>query len=130
MSTTSWSPVVGTSAGDIDATTFAAAADAAAVVPYCCGLVATTVSRRGSPVTAVLAAAHGALRERRLLVTGAPDLSALAGAREGTSGVTLRTRKHKGEHHSSKLRALMGSASHLKLEKPRFLFLEGSRAPL
>jgi hypothetical protein len=51
--------------------------------------VATAVSRDGSLITAVLAVARGALSERCLVVTGAPDLSALAGARAGTIGVTL-----------------------------------------
>jgi hypothetical protein len=112
---------VGTSVGDTDATAVAAAA-----VPSCCGLVATTVSRGSSPVAALLATAYGALREHRLVVTGTPDLSAFTGARAGTSGVTLRTRKHEGEHRPSKFRARAGSTAHLKLEKPHFLFLEGS----
>jgi hypothetical protein len=55
--------------------------------------VATTASRDGSPVTAALAAIRGAFDERRLIIIGAPDLSALAGARAGTIGVTLSTRK-------------------------------------
>jgi hypothetical protein len=129
-STTAWSPAVGTSADDTDATTVTVATDTATAVPSCCGLVATAVSRGGSPVAAVLAAAHGTLRERRLVVAGAPNLSVFAGARAGTRGVTLRTRMHEGEHWPSKFRACAGSATHLKLEKPRFLFLEGSGAPL
>jgi hypothetical protein len=51
--------------------------------------VATAASRDGSPVTAALAAVCDALNERHLVVMGAPDLSALAGARAGTIGVTL-----------------------------------------
>jgi hypothetical protein len=51
----------------------------------------------------------------------ASDLSSLACARAGTVGATLRTHKHEIE-----LQALGESAAYLKLEKPRFLFLEGS----
>jgi hypothetical protein len=60
--------------------------------------VATAVPRGGSPVAAVLPATRGALDERRLVGTDVSDLSALAGARAGTIGVTLRMRKHKNEH--------------------------------
>jgi hypothetical protein len=51
------------------------------------------VSRDGSPVAT--AAVRGTLSERRLIVTGVPDLSALAGVRAGTIGVTLSTTKQK-----------------------------------
>jgi hypothetical protein len=51
--------------------------------------MATAMSRDGSPVTAAPAAVHSALVERRLIVVGAPNLSALAGARAGTIDVTL-----------------------------------------
>jgi hypothetical protein len=115
---------VGTSDGDTDATAVAAAA--AAAIPSCCGPVATAVSRGGSPVVTALAVARGALRECRLVVTGAPDLSAFAGARAGMSSITLRTRKHEGEHRPLKFMARTESTAELKLEKPRFLFLEGS----
>jgi hypothetical protein len=80
--------VVGTSAGDAGTT-----AAVAATASSCCGPKATAVSSGDSPVTAVLAAASGALNERCLVITGAPDLSALAGARAGTIDVTLRTKK-------------------------------------
>jgi hypothetical protein len=55
--------------------------------------VVAAVSRDGSPIAAALAAVRGALAERRLVVTGVPDLSTLAGVRAGTIGVTLSTRK-------------------------------------
>jgi hypothetical protein len=55
--------------------------------------VATAASRDGSLIAAALATVRGALDERRLVVTSAPDLSALAGARAGTIGVTLPTEK-------------------------------------
>jgi hypothetical protein len=58
-----------------------------------CGPVAAAVSRDGSPVTA--AAVRGTLAERRLVIAGVPDLSALAGTRAGTIGVTLSIRKRK-----------------------------------
>jgi hypothetical protein len=93
-STTAWSPRGGTSAGDAVATAVAAAA----AVSSRCGPAATNVSRGGSPVASALAAAHGALNECRLVVTGIPDLSALVGARVRTIGVTLRTKRHKDEH--------------------------------
>jgi hypothetical protein len=51
--------------------------------------VATTASRDGSPVAVALAAVCDSLDERHLIVTGTPDLSAMAGARAGTIGVTL-----------------------------------------
>jgi hypothetical protein len=41
----------------------------------------------------VLAAARDTLDERRLVGTDASDLSTLAGARGGTVGATLRTRR-------------------------------------
>jgi hypothetical protein len=55
--------------------------------------MAAAVSRDGSPVAAAPATVRGALDERRLVVTGAPDLSALAGMRAGTIGVTLSTKR-------------------------------------
>jgi hypothetical protein len=123
MSTTAWSPAVGTSAGDAITS---AVATAAAASSYC-NPVTTAVSRSGSPVAAALAAAHATLDERRLVSTGTPDMSALTGARVGTIVVTLRTRKHKDEHQPLKIQgARGGSAAHLNLEKPCFLFLEGS----
>jgi hypothetical protein len=50
--------------------------------------MAVDVSHDSSPVT--VTAVRGAL-----VVTGVPDLSALAGARAGTIGVTLSTGKQK-----------------------------------
>jgi hypothetical protein len=104
MSTTAWSPAVGTSAGD--AITSAVATTAAA--SSYCNPVTIAVSRSGSPVAAALAAAHATLDERRLVSTGTPDMSALTGARVGTIGVTLRTRKHKDEHQPLKIQGARG----------------------
>jgi hypothetical protein len=53
------------------------------------------MSRNGSPVVAALTTVRGALAECRLVVADVPDLSALSGARVGTIGVTLSTRKQK-----------------------------------
>jgi hypothetical protein len=91
--TTARSLAEGTSAGDADPTTAVTAAASS-----CCGPEATTTSRDGSPIAAALTAAHDALDERRVVITGGPYLSALAGARAGTIGVTLRTKEHKNGH--------------------------------
>jgi hypothetical protein len=55
--------------------------------------MATATSCDGSPITTAVATVRGALDEHRLIITGAPDLSALAGARAGTIGITLWTKK-------------------------------------
>jgi hypothetical protein len=70
---------------------------AAAAVASCCDSVATATLRGGSPVVAALLAARGTLDERRLVDTDASDLSALAGARAGTVGATLRLKDKKTE---------------------------------
>jgi hypothetical protein len=120
------SPAVGASTSDANVAAVAAAVATAAAANSCCGPVATTMPRGRSPVAAALPAALGALDKRRLIGTDVSDLRALAGAKVGTIGVTLRTRKHKNERQPLKLRTHGGSAAHLKLEKPHFLFLEGS----
>jgi hypothetical protein len=58
---------------------------------------------------------------------GVPDLSALAGARAGMIGVTLLTKKRKNKRQPLEIKGVEGRSAHLKLEKPRFLFLEGWR---
>jgi hypothetical protein len=115
------------SAGDAPATAVAAAT---AAISSCCGLVATAVSHDGSPVAAALAAARGALDERRLVITGAPDLTALAGARARTIGVTLRTKKHKDEHRPLEIKGAQGKWCSPQVGEAPLLFLEGSGAPL
>jgi hypothetical protein len=64
------------------------------IVTASCG-PATTAAPRESSLAAVimLAVARDALDERRLVGTAASDLSTLAGARGGTVGATLRTRR-------------------------------------
>jgi hypothetical protein len=122
--------VVGESVGDADvAAAITVVATAAATAP-CCSPVAIVVPRGGSSVAATLAAAHGALYERRLVSTAASDLSTLAGARAGTVGVTLRMRNTRVSIDPSKSRTHGGNTAHLNLEKPRFLFLRVQGAPL
>jgi hypothetical protein len=84
-------------AGGTVITAVAIAVAAAAAAASRCDLVATAVPRGGSLVAAALPAARGTLDERRLIGTDASDLSALAGARAGTVGTTLRMKKHKTE---------------------------------
>jgi hypothetical protein len=62
--------------------------------------VATATLRGGSPVIAALSVTHDTLDERRLVGTDAPDLRALAGARSGTVGATLRTWRQEIEPES------------------------------
>jgi hypothetical protein len=69
---------------------------AVVVVATFCGSVAVAAPRGTSLVGAtMLPVTLDALDERRLVGTDATDLSALAGARGGTVGATLRTRKQK-----------------------------------
>jgi hypothetical protein len=92
------SPAEGAGAGDAGVIVVAAVVAAAAAAASCCGHAATIVERGDSPIAAVPPAARGALDERHLVGTDVSDLSALAGARAGTVGVTLRPKKGKTEH--------------------------------
>jgi hypothetical protein len=58
--------------------------------------------------------------------TNASDLSALAGARAGMVGATLRTRRQEIELQPLETGTSGGATAYLKVEKSRFLFLEGS----
>jgi hypothetical protein len=58
--------------------------------------------------------------------TDVPDLSTLAGARSGTVGATLRTRRQEIELQPLEAKTSGAATAYLKVEKPRFLFLEGS----
>jgi hypothetical protein len=87
------SPAVRAAVGNVDVAAVAAVVSAVADAASCCGPVATAVARGGSPVAAALPAARGALDDRRLVGTDVSNLRALAGARAGTTGATLRTRK-------------------------------------
>jgi hypothetical protein len=64
----------------------------------------------------------------RLVGTDASNLSALAGAREGTVGATHVNKNTRSISGPSKSGAPGENVTYLKLEKPRFLFLEGSGA--
>jgi hypothetical protein len=76
------------------ASTAAADCRGSVVVATCCGPATASVPRESSlAAVVVLAAAHDALDERRLVGTAASDLSTLAGASGGTVGATLRTRR-------------------------------------
>jgi hypothetical protein len=100
---------------------------AVVAVATCCGSAATAALCGGSPVaTAVLPVTLGALDERLLVGTDASDLSALAGARGGTVGATLRTQNGRIRLLPIKNVASGGAVTYLKVEKPRFRFLEGS----
>jgi hypothetical protein len=99
-------------------------AAAAAASPR--GSTAMATLRESSPVVATLPVVHGALDERRLVGTDASDLSTLAGASAGTVGATLRTRKQRTECQPLEAGASGGATAYLKVEKPHFLFLEGS----
>jgi hypothetical protein len=90
------SPAAEVGASGTDDTAVASVATTAVAAASCRDSVAA-VPRGGSVVAAALPAARGALDERCLVGTDASDLSALAGARAGTVGATLRTRKHKVE---------------------------------
>jgi hypothetical protein len=64
------------------------------VIAVGCGSETSAAPREPSlTAAAALPGAHDALDERRLVGTAASDLSTLAGARGGTVGATLRTRR-------------------------------------
>jgi hypothetical protein len=92
----------------------------------CRGLVASAAPRGGSLTTTSLSAALDTLNERRLVGTNVPDLSTLAGVRSGTIGAALSTRRQEFELRPFETRASKEATAYLKVEKPRFLFLEGS----
>jgi hypothetical protein len=97
-----------------------------AIATYC-GSAATAAQRGGSPVAAVVPPVTlGALNECLLVRTTASDLSALAGARGGTVGAALRMQNERIRLLPFENGASRGVITYLKMEKPRFLFLEGS----
>jgi hypothetical protein len=70
------------------------AGSSSVAVAACCGSGAAAAPCKPLlAAVAVLPAARDALDEHRLVGTAASDLSTLAGARGGTVGATLRTRK-------------------------------------
>jgi hypothetical protein len=100
---------------------------AIAAVATCCGSIAAAALRGGSPVAvAVIPVTLGALDERLLVGTDASDLRSLAGTRGGTVGATLRTQNGWIKLLPLKNGASGGAVTYLKVEKPHFLFFEGS----
>jgi hypothetical protein len=92
-----WGEAQGTSACDVTTT-----------ASSCCGPATVAVTRDGLPVTAALAAARGALSERRLVITGTPDLSALASVRAGTVSITLTTGNQRSKRPPLKIKSARG----------------------
>jgi hypothetical protein len=82
--------------------------------------------RGGSHTATALSSALDALDERRLVGADVPDLSTLAGARSGMIGTALLTWRQEFELQPFKTRASGEATAYLKVEKPPFLFLEGS----
>jgi hypothetical protein len=113
-------------AGGTSDTAVAAPVAATTVTTSCRNPVASVTSRGGSLAAAALPTACDALDERRLMGTDVPDLSTLAGARSGTVGATLRTRRQEIELQPLEAKTSGAATAYLKVEKPRFLFLEGS----
>jgi hypothetical protein len=74
----------------------------------CYGPVTVVVTRDSLPVAVALAAIRSTLAKRRPVVAGAPDLSAFAGARAGTIGVTLSTRKQKSKRQPLEIKGVRG----------------------
>jgi hypothetical protein len=100
---------------------------AVVAVATCCGSVATATLRGGSlAAAAVLLITLGTLDERRLVGTDASDLSALAGARGGRSAPPCKHENEKIRFQPLETGASGGATAYLKVEKSRFLFLEGS----
>jgi hypothetical protein len=91
-----------------------------------CDPAASAAPRGGSLAAAAPSAVLDTLDERRLIGTDVPDLSTLAGARSGTIGAALSTQRQEFEPQPFETRASGEATAYLKVEKPRFLFLERS----
>ncbi len=96
-------------------------------VATCCDSVAVA-ALNGAPLVkaAALPVARGALDERRLVGTAASDLSTLAGARGARSASPCEHKGGKVKHPLLEDGVPRGAIPHLRVEKPRLLFLEGS----
>jgi hypothetical protein len=98
-----------------------------AAVATSCGSVATAALRAASLVaSAASSATCDALDERRLVGTAASDLSTLADARGARSASPCEHINGKIKPPPLKDRVSRGAIPHLRVEKPHFLFLEGS----
>jgi hypothetical protein len=117
---------VGTGAGGTVGVVVTATVAATTAATSCCDPVASAAHRGGSLAAAALSSTCDALNERRLVGTDVPDLSTLAGARSTTVGAALRARRYEIELQPLEIRTFGGATAYLKVEKPRFLFLEGS----
>jgi hypothetical protein len=85
-------PPAGADADKTDGVVVAVVITAIMAIATRCGSMAAAAPRGSSlVVAAVLPVTLGALDKRRLVGTDASELSALAGARGGTVGTTLRT---------------------------------------
>jgi hypothetical protein len=92
--TATWLPPAWPNANKTDGVVVPVVITTVMAVATRCGSVAAAALREGLlVVTAVLPVSLGALDERCLMGTDTSDLSALAGARGGTIGPTLRTHK-------------------------------------
>jgi hypothetical protein len=85
-------PPAGVGTDGIVSAVVAVVVTSAATATSCRDPAATFVLRGGSIATIGLPATCGALDERRLVGTDAPDMSAMACASSGTVGATLRTK--------------------------------------
>jgi hypothetical protein len=80
----------------------------------------------GSPAATALAADRGTLSEHRPVVADIHNLSALTGVRAGMVEDPLSTKERRRVSIAPQNQRRAGrSATHLKLDNPRFLFLEG-----
>jgi hypothetical protein len=104
----------------------AATVAATAAATSCCDPAASAAPRGGSLAAAALSTALDALDECRLVGTNVPDLITLAGARSGTIGAALSTRRQEFELRPFKTQASEETTAYLKVEKAHFLVLEGS----
>jgi hypothetical protein len=121
--TTTWSTAVEIGPGGTAAAAVAATVAATATATSCCSPAASAAPRGGL----LVAATHpAALDERRLVGTDVPELSTLVGARLGTIGAAMSTRRQEFELRPFETQASEEAAAYLKVEKPRFLFIEGS----
>jgi hypothetical protein len=119
----------GAGTGKTDSTAAATVVTTVVAVAAGCGSVATATLRGSSLVAAaVLPVTLDALDERRLMGTDTSDLSALAGVRGegGRSAPPCERKNEKIKLLPLETGASRGAIAYLKVEKPRFLFLEGS----
>jgi hypothetical protein len=93
----------------------------------CCGSTAAATLRGPSLVAvSALPATRGALDEHRLVGTDASSLSAFAGARGGGRSAPPYERKIEKIKLTPRNRVSGRVMAYLTVEKPRFLFLQGS----